>query len=114
MTGILAVSSSGAPAVLTAIGGVCVSIFTVYKNAKRQDKATQENTDHINDLVEQTKQLTNQVIELRAQNAAQATEIAFLKGAQKVTQAAVVDNLASQVKINEDAKPKPKKKKKGK
>lgn len=111
MTGLIAVASSGAPAILTAIGGVCVSIFTVYKNAKRQDKATQENTDHINDLVEQTKQLTNQVIELKAQNAAQATEIAFLRGAQVQTQAAVVENLASQVRINDEAA-KPKKKKK--
>lgn len=101
---LLAVSASGVPAILTAIGGVCVSLFTVYKNAKRQDKVTQENTDHINDLVEQTKKLTDQVIELKAENAALRTELTILKSAQVKTQAAV-----EYITPNE---PKPKKPKK--
>jgi len=73
-------ATAGPAAIITAIGGACVSVFTVYRNAKRQDKATQENTDLINNLNGQIAGLTGQVIELRAANAALSTELSYLKG----------------------------------
>lgn len=82
-------ATAGVPAILTAIGGVCVSVFTVYKNAKRQDRATQENTDHIKALTDQIKTLTDQVIDLKAVNASLQTELTILKTAQVKTQAQV-------------------------
>lgn len=53
----LAAESAGAAAMVTAAGGVLVSLATVYLNSKKQATATNANSDQIEALVDQITDL---------------------------------------------------------
>lgn len=88
MSTLLATASSGQGiyAVATAVGGVAVSIFTVYKNAQKQAQYTGENTGHIQSLSEQIGMLNSQIIELKSQNVALTTELRLLRDSHEASQ----------------------------
>lgn len=54
---ILAAEAAGGAAVITAFGGVVVSLATVYLNSKKQTNATNANTGQIEALVDQITEL---------------------------------------------------------
>ena len=72
-------AASGAPAIVTAIGGVCVSLATVYFNNRKQVIETTRNADHIQALTGQIALLASQVSELKGENASLKVEIKLLR-----------------------------------
>lgn len=54
---ILAAEAAGGAAIITAFGGVVVSLATVYLNSKKQNTATNANKDQIEALVDQITDL---------------------------------------------------------
>lgn len=77
---ILAVASAGLPAIVTAIGGVCVSLTTVYFNSKKQTREADQHAANVRTLSDQITLLAGQVGELKAENTALRIEIRILKG----------------------------------
>lgn len=71
--------AASASAIVAAIGGAAVSLTTTIIKARQQDKATKDNTEHISGLNDQIKALTEQIIELKASNAALMTELNIMK-----------------------------------
>lgn len=71
--------TSGSIPIVTAIGGVAVSLTTVYFNNKRQATETKVNADHITALTSQITSLGAQVLELKAENAKLLVEIKLLR-----------------------------------
>lgn len=77
---ILAAETAGTAAIVTAIGGVVVSLVTVYTNSRKQATDTGKNTGQIEALTEQIGTLAQQVHNLKEENGAQKVQVALLSG----------------------------------
>lgn len=71
--------TAGTAAIITAIGGVGVSLVTVYLNSKKQATDTGKNTGQIEALTEQIATLAIQVSSLKAENATLKLQVQLLE-----------------------------------
>lgn len=74
-----ATAGSGPIAIITAIGGVVVSLTTVYFNNRRQTVETKTHADQITALTSQITSLGAQVLELKGENAKLTLELRLVK-----------------------------------
>lgn len=110
MTPILA-DTAGAGAIVTAIGGVLVSLSTVYLNSRKQATDTGKNTGQIDALTEQIASLAIQLSALKSENSTLKLQIQLLEAENVKAFAAPEPEPESTKPVNKPVN-KPKKKKK--
>lgn len=71
--------ATGLAAIVTAIGGVGVSLATVYLNSRKQASATSENTGNISGLTDQIADMAQQLSKLREENTRLTIEVQVLR-----------------------------------
>lgn len=72
-------ATGGIAAIVTAIGGVGVSLVTVYLNSRKQAASTGANTGQIEALTNQIVNLATQVDALKSENATLKLQIQLLE-----------------------------------